>query len=62
MKISKQWLAGMALVALSPFASAAPNLIVNGGSAGIDPVNGNYTITDNTIDAPVGIWTISRRP
>ena len=45
MKISKQWLAGMALVALSPFAAAAPNLITNGSfeSNGADFISGSFT-------------------
>lgn len=44
------------------------NLIIDGGSAGVDPVTGTYTITDNTITGngvatsvrePWGIWVRS---
>lgn len=71
MKISKQWLAGMALVALSPFASAAPNLIVNGGfesstfngtfatyGVGSSSLTG-WTINDGSVDLINSYWTPS---
>nr|WP_315473357.1 choice-of-anchor C family protein [uncultured Rhodoferax sp.] len=59
MKISKQWLAGMALVALSPFAAAAPNLITNGSfeSNGAD-FSGGFTTFAQGSTALTG-WTIT---
>ena len=60
MKISKQWLAGMALVALSPFAAAAPNLITNGSfeSNGANFTNGGFTTFAAGSSALTG-WNIT---
>jgi choice-of-anchor C domain-containing protein len=75
MKISKQWLAGMALVALSPFAAAASNLITNGSfesnganftsgsfatfAAGSNALTG-WTITGDSVDLINAYWTPSQ--
>lgn len=75
MKISKQWLAGVALVALSSFAAASTNLITNGGfeSNSANFTSGGYitlglgsnaltgwTITGDSVDLINAYWTPSQ--
>lgn len=59
MKISKQWLASLALAALSPFAAASTNLITNGGfeSNGANFTDGGY-VTFAAGSSYLTGWTI----
>ncbi|WP_138516762.1 choice-of-anchor C family PEP-CTERM protein [Rhodoferax bucti] len=74
MNSTKKWLAGVAFVALAPFASAAPNLIVNGSfesnslnftgsfstlSAGSNALTG-WTIAAGSVDLINKYWTASQ--